>query len=67
MYQFLQDERGTAAMEYSLFISLIGLVMAVALHVLGANLVDVFSLISERLTPVQVIVDHQNSGFLREF
>ena len=67
MYQFLQDERGTAAMEYSLFISLIGLVMAFALHVLGANLVDVFSLISERLTPVQVIVDHQNSGFLREF
>jgi Flp pilus assembly pilin Flp len=67
MYQFLQDEQGTAAMEYSLFISLIGLVMAVALLVLGANLVDVFSLISERLTPVQVIVDHQNSGFLREF
>lgn len=67
MYQFLQDERGTAAMEYSLFISLIGLVMAGALHVLGANLVDVFSSISGGLTPVQVIEDPQNSGFLKEF
>jgi len=67
MYQFLQDEQGAAAMEYSLFISLIGLAMAFALHVLGANLVDVFSSISEGLTPVQVIEDHQNSGLLKPF
>ena len=53
MCQFLQDERGTAAIEYSLFISLIGLVTAGALHVLGANLVDAFSSVSGGLTVVQ--------------
>ena len=67
MYEFLQDERGTAVIEYSLFISFIGLVVAGALHVLGGNLVDVFSSISEGLTPVQVIEDHQNSGLLKPF
>ena len=60
MYQFLQDERGTAAMEYSLFISLIGLVMAVALHVLGANLVDAFSSVNGAFSPVEVIEDPRN-------
>ena len=53
MCQFLQDERGTAAIEYSLFVSLIGLVTAGALHVLGANLVDAFSSVSGGLTVVQ--------------
>ncbi len=67
MCQFLQDERGTAVFEYSLFITLIGLVMAGALHVLGTNIVDAFSLVSGGLTPVQVIEDSQNSGLLREF
>ena len=57
MYQLLQDERGTAAIEYSLFISLIGLVIAGALHVLGANLVDAFSSVSGAFTPGQVIGD----------
>jgi Flp pilus assembly pilin Flp len=60
MCQFLQDERGTAAIEYSLFISLIGLVMAGALHVLGANLVDAFSSVSEGFSAGQVIEDHWN-------
>ena len=60
MYQFLQDERGTAAIEYSLFISLIGLVIAGALHVLGANLVDAFSSVSGAFTPGQVIDDPLN-------
>ncbi len=36
MYQFLQDERGIAAIEYSLFISLIGLVVAGGLYIIGA-------------------------------
>ena len=57
MYQLFQDEQGTAAIEYSLFISLIGLVMAGALHVLGANLVDAFSSVSGAISPVQVIED----------
>ena len=60
MYYFLQDERGTAAVEYSLFISLIGLVIAGALHVLGANLVDAFSSVSGAFTPGQVIEDPRN-------
>jgi len=63
MFQFLQDEQGTAAIEYSLLISLIGLVVAGALHALGANLVDAFSSVSEGLTPVHVIVEcSTNSG-----
>ena len=57
MYHFLQDERGTAAVEYSLFISLIGLVIAGALHLLGANLVDAFSSVSGAFSPGQVIED----------
>lgn len=60
MYQFFQDERGTAAIEYSLFISLIGLVMAGTLHVLGPNLVDTFSTVSGAFSPVQVIEDPRN-------
>jgi Flp pilus assembly pilin Flp len=60
MYQFLQDERGTAAIEYSLFISLIGLVIAGALHILGANLVDAFPSVSGAFTPGQVIGDPLN-------
>ncbi len=67
MYQFLQDEQGTAAIEYSLLISLFGLVMAIALHVLGANLVDAFSSVSEGLPSIQVIEDNRNSGLLGEF
>jgi Flp pilus assembly pilin Flp len=51
MYQFFQDEQGTAAIEYSLFISLIGLVMAGALHLLGVNLVDAFSSVSGAFSP----------------
>jgi Flp pilus assembly pilin Flp len=60
MYQFFQDERGTAAIEYSLIITFIGLVMAVALHVLGANLVDAFSSVNGAFSPVQVIEDPRN-------
>jgi len=55
MYQFFQDERGTAAIEYSLFITLIGLVMTSALYIFGANLVDAFSSVSGAFAPVQVI------------
>jgi len=57
MYKFLQDEEGTAAIEYSLFISLIGMMIVGVLQALGANLVDAFSSVSSGLTPVQVIED----------
>ena len=60
MYQFFQDEQGTAAIEYSLFISLIGLVMAGALHVLGANLVDASPSVSGAFSPAQVREDPRN-------
>ena len=67
MYQFLQDEQGTAAIEYSLFISLIGLVIAGALHILGANLVHTFSSVSEGFPSVQVIEDNRKSSLFKEF
>jgi len=62
MYQFLQDESGTAAVEYSLFISLIGLVIAGALHFLGSNLFEAFSTVNGGITNVQVVEDNHRSG-----
>ena len=63
MGQFLRDEQGAAAIEYSLLITLIGLVMAGGLHVVGLNLVDAFSLVEGGLTPVQVIESKRKPGF----
>jgi Flp pilus assembly pilin Flp len=57
MGQFFHDEQGAVAIEYSLLMSLIGIVIAGALHVLGVNLIDTFSSFSGALTPVQVIDD----------
>ncbi len=57
MYKFLRDDQGTAAIEYSLFVSLIGMMIVVALQALGANLLDAFSSVSSGLTPVQIIED----------
>jgi len=55
MYKFLQDEQGATAIEYSLLVSLIGIVIVGSLLALGGNLFDVFSSISSGLTPVQVV------------
>jgi Flp pilus assembly pilin Flp len=55
MFQYLQQENGTAAIEYSLFISLILIIVAGALHVLGPNLVYVFCFISAGINPVHMI------------
>ena len=57
MDEFSQDEQGTAAMEYSLLISLIGLVMAGTLHVLGADVYEMFVSINEAFPSVVVIED----------
>lgn len=57
MYQFFYDERGTAAIEYSLFISFIGLAMAGVLHVLGGNLMDVFTSINDGLPSILILED----------
>ncbi len=67
MWQFLQDDQGTAAVEYSLLISLIGLMAAGALHVLGGNLVEAFSSVSAGLPSIQLIEDSQQSGVIENF
>ena len=62
MRQFLRDEQATVAIEYSLLITFIGLVMAGGLHLIGMNLSDVFSSVEGGLTPVQLIENKQRSG-----
>ena len=57
MYQFFYDERGTAAIEYSLFISFIGLVMVGALHILGGNLMEAFTAINDGLPSILILED----------
>ena len=57
MFKFLQDDKGTAMVEYSLLVSLIGLGLAGTLHVLGGNLLDVFSSVSEEFGAVIVTND----------
>ena len=57
MYQFLQDESGSAAVEYSLFVSLIGLVMTGTLYAVGVNLFEEFSIISGKLPSVVISED----------
>ncbi len=65
MYPFLQSNRGAAALEYSLFISFIALLIAGVLQVLGPNLIQTLSTISGGLTPVQIIEDNPNSNELQ--
>ena len=67
MYEFLKDERGTAAIEYSLFVSLIGMMIIVAIQALGDNLVDAFSSINSAFPSVQVKEDSLNVGLLENF
>jgi len=57
MDEFLEDEQGTAAMEYSLLISLIGLVIVGTVHVLGANVYEMFASINEDFPSVLVTED----------
>lgn len=63
MGQFFRDERGTAAIEYSLLITLIGLVLAGGLHVVGLKLLDAFSSVEGGLTSVQVIESKRKASF----
>ena len=66
MYKFLKEDRGTAAIEYSLFISLVGLVIVGVIHVLGANLFETFSSISEELPSLIVTEELPKSRLLGE-
>ena len=62
MYNFLPDEQGAAAIEYSLLASLIGMMIVGALQALDGSLFDAFSFISSGFTPVQVIEDSRSGG-----
>ncbi len=66
MHKFLQEEQGTAAIEYSLFISLVGLVIVGVLHVLGANLFEAFSSIHDGFPSLVVTEDLPKSKLLGE-
>lgn len=62
MYEFLQDEQGSAAIEYSLFVSLIGMTIIVALLALGENLVDSFSFVNNAFPSVLEREESRNAG-----
>jgi len=57
MYEFLKDERGTAAIEYSLLVSLIGVMIILALQALGDKLFDAFSFVNSAFPSGQVKED----------
>lgn len=52
MYKFFTEEQGTAAIEYTLLISLIGMAVAASFQALGDNVFDAFSTIDEVLSSV---------------
>ncbi len=66
MDEFPEDEQGTAAMEYSLLISLLGLVIAGTVHVIGADIYEMFASINESLPSVLIIEDSHNSILITE-
>lgn len=53
MYKFVVEEEGTAAIEYVLLISLIGITIAGAFQALGDNLFDKIFAVDEALSSVQ--------------
>lgn len=53
MYNFFAEEQGTAAIEYALLISLIGMAVAGGLQALGGNVFDTLSTVDEVLSSVQ--------------
>ena len=50
MYKFVMEEEGTAAIEYALLISLIGMAVAGSLQALGGNVFDAFSMVDDVLS-----------------
>jgi len=54
MYKFFNEEQGTAAIEYALLISLIGMAVAGSLQALGGNVVDAFFMVDDVLSSVQL-------------
>lgn len=54
MCKFLIEEQGTAAIEYALLISVIGMGLTGVLLALGINVFDALGRINEVLSPVQL-------------
>ena len=54
MYKFFNEEQGTAAIEYALLISLIGMAVAGSLQALGGNVFEAFSMVDDVLSSVQL-------------
>ena len=53
MYKIFVEDQGTAAIEYTLLISLIGMAVAGVLQALGGQVFDLLSTIDEVLSSVQ--------------
>ncbi len=62
MYEFLQDEEGSSAIEYSLFVGLIGIMIVGAFQALGDNVFHALSSINSAFPSVLVREDSQNPG-----
>ena len=54
MYKIFTEEKGTAAIEYALLISLIGMAIAGALQALGGNVFDSLATFVDVLSSVQI-------------
>jgi Flp pilus assembly pilin Flp len=55
MLEFWGDQRGTAGVEYALFLSVISMAIIGVLQGLGLELQQVFALINGKLQSVQLI------------
>ncbi len=61
MLEFWGDLKGTAGVEYALFLSLIGMAIMGVLQVLGLELQQVFGFINGKLQTVQLIHEIGNN------
>ena len=57
MGNFFTKEQGTAAIEYALLLSLIGMAVIGSLQVLGSNLFDSFSIVDQVFMATQLKED----------
>lgn len=53
VYSFFYEEQGTAAIEYALIISFLGIVIVFSLNAVGDTLVGIFSKFENSLSSVQ--------------
>lgn len=60
MYKFFTEEQGTAAIEYALLISLIGMAIAGSLQALGDNMFDTLSGFADVFSSVHIKDDRLN-------